>query len=136
MVRRSALPQCVFFISCVLLVLGLADPALAQFGLNRGAAAPEVGGFAGWILAEQAKFYLQLSQLIRAAKADGSAAWSLRSSGSLKASARDERMRKSTSIPVSSSRLFDSSRWSRIPSWAISAMGPGMPAPLKGLNPP
>ena len=35
MVRRSALLQCVFFISCVLLVLGLADPALAQFGLNR-----------------------------------------------------------------------------------------------------
>ena len=77
MVRRSTLLQCVFFISCVLLVVGLADPALAQFGLNRGASAPEVGGFAGWILAEQAKFYLQLSQLIRAAKADGSAAYTL-----------------------------------------------------------
>jgi ABC-type nickel/cobalt efflux system permease component RcnA len=76
MVRRSALLQCVFFVSCVLLVLVLVDPALAQFGINR-APAPEVGGFAGWILAEQAKFYLQLSQLIRAAKADGSAAYTL-----------------------------------------------------------
>jgi nickel/cobalt exporter len=60
------------------LVLGVLDPALAQpFGLHRGAAPPEVGGFAGWILAEQAKFYRMLSGLIRAAKADGSAAYTL-----------------------------------------------------------
>ncbi len=77
MVRRSALLRCVFFVSCALAVLVLADPALAQFGLNRGAAPPEIGGFAGWILAEQAKFYLKLSSLIRAAKADGSAAYTL-----------------------------------------------------------
>ena len=77
MVRCSALLQRVFLVSCVLLVLAALDPALAQFGINRGAAPPEVGGFAGWILAEQAKFYLQLSQLIRAAKADGSAAYTL-----------------------------------------------------------
>ena len=31
----------------------------------------------GWILAKQAEFYKQFSGLIRAAKADGSAAWSL-----------------------------------------------------------
>jgi nickel/cobalt exporter len=71
MVRRSAL-----FVICCLLLLAALDPALAQFGLNR-AAGPPLGGFAGWILAEQAKFYLQLSQLIRAAKADGSAAYTL-----------------------------------------------------------
>ena len=65
-----ALLKCVFIASCLLLVLAALDPALAQFGINR-APAPEVGGFAGWILAEQAKFYLQLSSLIRAAKADG-----------------------------------------------------------------
>ena len=54
------------------------EPALAQpFGVARGAAAPQPGGFTGWILAEQAKFYRTLSQLIRAAKADGSAAWTL-----------------------------------------------------------
>jgi nickel/cobalt transporter (NicO) family protein len=77
MVRRPALLRCVFFISCALLLLVLADPALAQFGLNRSSAPPEIGGFAGWILAEQAKFYLKLSSLIRAAKADGSAAYTL-----------------------------------------------------------
>jgi nickel/cobalt exporter len=59
----------------VVLLLAL-DPALAQFGLNR-AAEPHVGGFAGWVLHEQAQFYRQLSQLIRAAKADGSAAYTL-----------------------------------------------------------
>ena len=38
---------------------------------------PQIGGFAGWVLAEQAQFYLMLSHTIRAAKTDGSAAWSL-----------------------------------------------------------
>ena len=41
------------------------------------ATSPEVGGFAGWILAKQAEFYRMLSGLIRAAKADGSAAYTL-----------------------------------------------------------
>ena len=36
-----------------------------------------MGVFTGWILAEQARFYLTLSHLIRAAKADGSAGWTL-----------------------------------------------------------
>jgi nickel/cobalt exporter len=52
------------------------DPALAQFGL-RPKAAPEPTGFAGWILAEQAKFYRMLSALIRESKANGSAAYTL-----------------------------------------------------------
>lgn len=47
------------------------------FGLNRGAPPTEVGGFAGWILAKQAEFYRMLSGLIRATKADGSAAYTL-----------------------------------------------------------
>lgn len=34
-------------------------------------------GIVGWLLAEQSKFYRALSGLIRAAKADGSAVWSL-----------------------------------------------------------
>ena len=72
------LAQCAFFIVCILLVAGALDAgAGAPFGLQRGAAPPEVGGFAGWILAKQAKFYRMLSGPIRAAKADGSAAYTL-----------------------------------------------------------
>ena len=60
-----------------LLLFAAFEPALAQpFGLHRSAA-PAPGGFTGWILAEQARFYLKLSHLIRAAKADGSAAYAL-----------------------------------------------------------
>jgi nickel/cobalt exporter len=59
-------------------LLVVSDPALSQpFGMARGSAPPEMGGFTGWILAEQARFYLALSHLIRAAKADGSAGWTL-----------------------------------------------------------
>jgi len=36
-----------------------------------------VPGVLGWIFAKQAEFYRQFSALIRASKADGSAAWSL-----------------------------------------------------------
>jgi nickel/cobalt exporter len=76
--RRSTLAQCALFITCMLLVLGALDAALAQpFGMTRGSAPPEVGAFAGWILAKQAEFYRMLSGTIRAAKADGSAAWTL-----------------------------------------------------------
>ncbi len=74
--RRSYVAKCVFIVVCALLLVAALDPALAQFGLKR-TAAPEVGGFAGWILAEQAKFYLMLSHQIRAAKSDGSAAYTL-----------------------------------------------------------
>jgi nickel/cobalt exporter len=78
MTRQSTWAACAAVIIVCVLLVGALDPALAQpFGLNRGAAPPEVGGFAGWILAEQAKFYRMLSGLIRAAKADGSAAYML-----------------------------------------------------------
>jgi nickel/cobalt transporter (NicO) family protein len=65
----------------LLLVAGLLDGALAQdvpFGAPR-AQAPivSVGGVLGWIFAKQAEFYRQFSGLIRAAKSDGTAAWSL-----------------------------------------------------------
>jgi nickel/cobalt transporter (NicO) family protein len=70
MLRRA------FILCCALAVVGLVDAALAQpFGIPRAPA--ETGGFAGWILAEQARFYRMLSGLIRAAKADGSAAYTL-----------------------------------------------------------
>lgn len=62
----------------LLLLLVMVDAAMAQpFGLNRSVPSSEVGGFAGWILAKQAEFYRMLSGLIRAAKADGSAAYTL-----------------------------------------------------------
>jgi nickel/cobalt exporter len=62
-------------------LLLLADAALAQtspFGMPRSQTptAP-VGGVLGWIFTKQAEFYRQFSGLIRAAKADGSAAWGL-----------------------------------------------------------
>ena len=57
---------------------GVIDAALAQpFGVTRGPAPPEFGGITGWVLAKQAEFYRMLSGTIRAAKVDGSAAWTL-----------------------------------------------------------
>jgi nickel/cobalt transporter (NicO) family protein len=65
----------------LLFAVGLIDSAFAQagpFGTPRPQMpAPPVGGVLGWIFAKQAEFYRQFSSLIRAAKADGSAAWSL-----------------------------------------------------------
>jgi nickel/cobalt transporter (NicO) family protein len=76
--RRSALAQCALFIICILLVAGALDAALAQpFGMSRGTAPPQFGPFTGWILAKQAEFYRMLSGTIRAAKTDGSAAYTL-----------------------------------------------------------
>jgi len=63
---------------CVLLALGAVDAALAQpFGIAHRSAPPNFGPFTGWILAKQAEFYRMMSGTIRAAKADGSAAWTL-----------------------------------------------------------
>jgi nickel/cobalt exporter len=51
----------------------------ASFGGPRPSAPPIAApsGIVGWLLAKQAEFYRQFSGLIRAAKADGSAGWSL-----------------------------------------------------------
>jgi nickel/cobalt exporter len=73
------------------LVIGLATVALlgcidgtvhlllAQnpFGGPRPAAAPQVGGIVGWLLARQSEFYREISAAIRSAKSDGSAVWTL-----------------------------------------------------------
>jgi nickel/cobalt exporter len=71
----------VVLIAGLLLMAGLLDDVFAQgtpFGTPRGQApAGPAGGVFGWIFAKQAEFYRQFSGLIRAAKADGSAAWSL-----------------------------------------------------------
>jgi nickel/cobalt exporter len=58
-----------------LLAVLVADAAFAQpFGMH---SEPAGGGFAGYILARQAEFYRMLSGTIRAAKTDGSAAYTL-----------------------------------------------------------
>jgi len=76
--RRPTLSQCVLLAIGVLCLCAVIDAALAQpFGITRAPAASEVGGLSGWILAKQAEFYRMLSGLIRAAKADGSAAYTL-----------------------------------------------------------
>src|SRR5499427_3019761 len=68
-------------IAGLLFAAGLLDGAFAQagpFGAPRSQApALPVGGVLGWIFAKQAEFYRALSGSIRAAKADGSAAWTL-----------------------------------------------------------
>ena len=76
--RSGSLARYGLLVVCGLVLLAVADAALAQpFGVPRGAPPPEIGGFAGWILAEQAQFYRMLSGLIRESKANGSAAYTL-----------------------------------------------------------
>lgn len=53
----------------------LVDPALAQNPF--GQRTPPPSGFMGWILAQQSAFYQQMAGAIKAAKADGSALWTL-----------------------------------------------------------
>jgi nickel/cobalt transporter (NicO) family protein len=79
---QPPLAKFVIALAVMVLAAGAADLALAQtgpFGVPRPQAAPpaQTGGAVGWILAKQAEFYRQFSGLIRAAKADGSAAWAL-----------------------------------------------------------
>jgi nickel/cobalt exporter len=74
-----------FAISAVLVIVCvavLAGPSLAQtnpFGGPHTAAAapPSAEGLIGWILVKQSELYRQFAGLIRSAKADGSAVWSL-----------------------------------------------------------
>jgi nickel/cobalt transporter (NicO) family protein len=74
---RAALLQ-VCLIVAILTIFAALDAAMAQpFGISHGRAPPQFGPIAGWILAKQAEFYRMLSGTIRAAKADGSAAWTL-----------------------------------------------------------
>ena len=60
--------------AAALLSLMAIEAAVGQFGVPRP---PDPGGFAGYILAKQAEFYRMLSGAIRAAKTDGSAAYTL-----------------------------------------------------------
>ena len=83
-VGRRPVVQIVLLVTVIaglLFAAGVFDGVFAQagpFGAPRSQApAQPVGGVLGWIFAKQAEFYRQFSSLLRAAKADGSAAWSL-----------------------------------------------------------
>ncbi|QDL95888.1 nickel/cobalt transporter [Rhodopseudomonas palustris] len=69
------------FVCIAALVLGDATLHAAfahnPFGAPKGAPEPQAGGIVGWLLAQQSAFYKQMSATIRAAKADGSAVWTL-----------------------------------------------------------
>jgi nickel/cobalt transporter (NicO) family protein len=53
-------------------------PRTSPFGGPRPGTSPvPIGGVVGWVIAKAAEFQLQFSRLIRAAKDDGTAAWSL-----------------------------------------------------------
>lgn len=55
----------------------LVEPSLAQTLFKKGAPPPPSGGFFGWIFAQQASFYTQLREAIKAATVSGSAGWTL-----------------------------------------------------------
>jgi len=76
--QRFTFAHCALFTLCIVVLLVAADAALAQpFGMSHGAAPQAFGGFTGWVFAKQAEFYRMLSGTIRAAKTDGSAAYTL-----------------------------------------------------------
>jgi nickel/cobalt exporter len=76
--RRSAFTQSLLLVVIVLAIAGLIDAAsAAPFGASASGASSPVDGFTGWILMKQAEFYRMLSGAIRAAKADGTAAFGL-----------------------------------------------------------
>jgi nickel/cobalt exporter len=75
---RGTVAQGALLILCLFLLFGAIDIALAQpFGVARDTAHLDFGGVTGWILAKQAEFYRLFSGTIRAAKSDGSAAYTL-----------------------------------------------------------
>ena len=76
--RRSTQAHFALFILGLLLVGCLAAAALTHaLGAALRSPPPEIGGITGWVFAKQAEFYRMLSGTIRAAKSDGSAAYTL-----------------------------------------------------------
>src|SRR5882762_2953464 len=80
--RTTRAASAVLVTVAIVLILTLVDHALAQdspFGGPRlgRPVAPSATGIIDWLFAKQAEFYRQFSGLVRAAKTDGSAAWSL-----------------------------------------------------------
>ena len=71
--------SCVAIIAVALIADAALRSALAQNPFGGPATAPDaqVGGIVGWLLTKQSEFYREISSAIRAAKADGSAVWTL-----------------------------------------------------------
>lgn len=65
------------FVLGAIAILLLAEPLLAQTAFGPPRTAQPTSGFFGWIFAQQAAFYGQLREAIKAARTDGSAAWAL-----------------------------------------------------------
>jgi len=77
-VSGRAICAAVLVIAAAVVIGGLPELAHAQpFGMARPAAPAADGGVASWLLVKQAEFYRALSGAVRAAKADGTAAWTL-----------------------------------------------------------
>jgi nickel/cobalt exporter len=77
---RTSIGPLLFAFVVLGIVLFFPDATLAQtgpFGAPRPPSIPHADGIVGWVLDKQGEFYRQLSGLIRAAKADGSAVWAL-----------------------------------------------------------
>jgi nickel/cobalt transporter (NicO) family protein len=74
--RRAALSILLVGLFASLVMALAIDTTLAQGPFGAGAAGPPhpPSGIAGWVLAKQAEYYRALGTMIRAAKADGSAA--------------------------------------------------------------
>jgi nickel/cobalt exporter len=71
--------KCLAIIAVAVMADSALRSALAQNPFGGPPAAPDaqVGGIVGWLLTKQSEFYRQMSSTIRAAKADGSAVWTL-----------------------------------------------------------
>jgi ABC-type nickel/cobalt efflux system permease component RcnA len=76
--KQRIVLACAAMLAAAWLADGAFHAALAQnpFG-PRAAPDSEVGGIVGWILTQQSAFYREMSSTIRAARADGSAVWTL-----------------------------------------------------------
>jgi nickel/cobalt exporter len=76
--QQTAL-KCLAIIAVAIVADSALQSALAQNPFGGPPAAPDaqVGGIVGWLLTKQSEFYREISSTIRAAKADGSAVWTL-----------------------------------------------------------
>ena len=61
----------------IIAVVLMAEPSLAQNPFRPATPPPPTSGFFGWIFAQQASFYTQLRETIKAATVSGSASWAL-----------------------------------------------------------
>jgi nickel/cobalt transporter (NicO) family protein len=72
---RASLTAAAIVMAAIVLAGG--EPASARAGLFGDPHPLALGGLAGWVLAQQAIFYRSLAGVIRAARNDGSALWTL-----------------------------------------------------------